>query len=700
MRHFSLSLIAVFILGLHSLSAAEPIKVKLDLEPHKDWTINPMLFGSFSEEHWGDYTPGILEQYVSNPSFENWYIKREDDREPEEKSGIVWQDIPKVDGLAFPWEKLAKAGNPVVELAAGGMNTELAQRVRVAKADTSYLYQRLALPFYRVRSFNVSFYAKASGNVGLKVFMTTQSPDNRLGDKPVTALSDKWQKFEVTFHLGNKDQKEKHMGRYGIFNLGFEVSGEGCVDFDMVTLFPVDCQDGIFNPETIAHFRNYGPTMVRWPGGNFTSGYHWYDGIGKFDERKSLPNRAWGGLCTNHFGLDEFMRFCELTGIVPLMGVGYDKGVITPKEVADWVEYCNGDITTPMGKLRAENGHPEPYNVKYWGIGNEVYGPYQIGHEPDPEVYADGLIEMVKAVRKVDSTVEIIACAYGAHNRFKDPSDWNEKLIRKAGGYIDYIDVHSYVYGPRNKEMGDVKRPDVIRAFAASNFEIGKYINELRDLLKKENMEHIKLAFLEWGVLPRTRKTTRVPYRQSFANLLCTSAYFNEFIRNGDFVQMGAHHNFSFYVQPVRAHGERVNPRTLLFLHYGYMAGGKVLDMEFENMPSYDVHTNWLNIGSPKGVPEVDVMAVRKGNRVYVTLMNRNHHEEYKLNFDLSSGKIRQVRGNTYTSEKPFDNLKWQNEKEVKGHIKKNSNVYVGSDTTVSVTIPKLSYTLLTVDLQ
>lgn len=686
--------------SLLSLYGAEPIKGRIDLQPHEDWTINPMLFGSFSEEHWGDLTPGIYEQYVVNPSFEQWYVKREDDREPEEKSNIIWKDIPKVDGLAFPWEKFHKAGTPVVELTPDALNTEKAQRIRVAGTDTALVFQRLALPYYRVKSFNVAFYAKASGNVKLKAFLSAKEPMDCLVERKFTALTNQWQRFEVTFHVSK--QTGTIMNKYGIFNLGFEVSGDGSVDIDLVTLFPTDCLDGIFNPETVAHFRNFGPKMVRWPGGNFTSGYHWYDGIGKIEDRKSLPNRAWGGLCTNHMGLDEFMRFCELTRITPVMGVGFEQGVITPKEVADWVEYCNGDLSTTMGRLRAENGHPEPYKVRYWGIGNEVYGAYQIGHTPDPKVYADHLVEIVKQVRKVDYSVDIIASAYGAHNRFKEPSDWNQQLIRHAGGYIDYLDVHSYVYGPRPSELGDVKRPDVIRAFAASNFCLDSYIEEIRELLRKENQEHIKLAFLEWGVLPRIgpAKSTRVPHRQAFSNLLCTSAYYNEFIRNGDFVKMGALHNFSFYVQPVRAHGERVNPRTLLFKHYGAMSGGKVLDVQFKNMPTYDVQTNWLNIGSPKNVPEVDVLAVRKGKKVYLVMMNRNHHTSYTFDLDFISGRVNRLSGSTYTSEKPFDPLRWQNVADVKGHIKKDVVATLNSDQNVSVTIPKISYTLITIELQ
>lgn len=699
MKRYVLSFVLMTALGLLSMQAAEPVKVTIDFEPHKDWTINPMLFGSFSEEHWGDITPGIYEQYVVNPSFEDWYVKKEGDREPEEKSNVVWKDIPKVEGVAFPWEKLT-SGNSAVELTSDGFNTSLAQRLKVSQADTAIVYQRLALPCYRVRSFNISFYAKVTGNACLKVFMTTMNLKNVLDERVITSATDKWQRFDVTFHIPKLP--EVHMRKYSVCNLGFEVTGDGAADLDLVTLFPVDCHDGIYNPETIAYFKDYHPTMVRWPGGNFTSGYHWYDGIGKFEDRRTLPNLAWGSLCTNHVGIDEFLRFCELTDIEPLMGVGFDDGVITPKEVADWVEYCNGDTTTPMGKLRAENGHPEPYNVKYWGVGNEVYGPYQIGHT-DAAFYATGLVEIATQMRKVDPSIKIIACAYGVHNTHRNPSaEWTRTVVRIAGDHIDYLDAHAYVYGPKGSELGDVRRPDVIRAFAASNYFLDGYIDSVRQILKEERMEHIGLSFLEWGILPRIgrSKSTRVPHRQTFVNMLCTAAYFNEFIRNGDFVHMGAHHNFSFYVQPNYAHGERVNPRTLLYKHYGQMAGGKVLDMKFENMPVYDVTTDWQTIGSPTNVPEVDMLAVRKGKRVFVTLMNRNHNDSYTLNLDFLSGKVKRITGNTYTSDKPFEPLTWQNRKDVGGHVKKNAVLTVSSDYTASVTIPKISHTLLIIDLQ
>lgn len=692
MRKILLLIVAVF--GLSILHASEPIKVKIDLKPHNEWTVNPLLFGSFSEEHWGDITPGIYEQYVVNPSFEEWYVKTGNDGSPEEKSNLVWRNIPKTDGVAYPWEYVGHNGKAKVEQSSDSFNTHKSQMVCLPVHDTALVYQRLALPFYRVKTYNVSFYAKSSGNVSLKTIMTTNDTDDRVAEALVTGLSEEWKRFDITLELSR--QKELHISRYGIFNLGFEISGTGTLNIDLVTLFPTDCIDGVFNPETISHFKNYGPTMVRWPGGNFTSGYHWYEGIGRFEDRQSLPNLAWGGLCTNHVGIDEFMRFCELTDIIPVMGVGYNESEISPKEIAEWVEYCNGDVSSPMGALRAKNGHPKPYNVKYWGVGNEVYGDYQIGHQPNPELYGSGLVNIVQEIKKIDPSVEIIASAYGAHNHFRKPSDWTERVVRTAGDYIDYLDVHSYVYGPSLKQVQRSSPQTFFKAFAASNLCIDKYIDEIRMVLEKENMSHIQLCFLEWGVLPKVYRSHSIylPCRQSFVNLLCTSAYLNEFIRNGDFVQMGAYHNFSFYVQPVTTHAEPVNPRTILYKHYKEMSGGKVLNMTVADMPVYEVKSKWLNIGPHKNVPDVDILAVRKGKRVYMVLMNRNQKNAYEIQLEIENGRAKRISGSTYTSETPYQPYLWQNTGEAKPYIE-SEIAFKRNKQTVTVSVPAMSYTFM-----
>ena len=687
-----------FIAVLCSLSsliyASEPVKVQLDMKPHNEWTVNPMLFGSFSEEHWGDITPGIYEQYIVNPSFEDWYLKTDGDGNPEEKSNLVWRNINRTDGVAYPWECMSLSGTARFEQALDSFNTHKSQRVRVCESDTAYVYQRVPLPFYRVKTYKVSFYAKSSGDISLKTFMTTGEIDDCVTETTITGLSGEWKRFDVILELSR--QKELHINRYGIYNLGFKVSGNGTVSIDLVTLFPTDCIDGVFNPETIAHFKNYGPTMVRWPGGNFTSGYHWYDGIGKFEDRRSLPNLAWGGLCTNHVGIDEFMRFCELTDVIPVMGVGYNEKEISPKEIADWVEYCNGDVSTPMGALRAKNGHPKPYDVKYWGIGNEVYGSYQIGYQPDPELYASGLIKIVEQIRRVDPSVKVIASAYGAHNHFRKPSDWTEQVVKKAGDHIDFLDIHSYVYGPSLKQVQRSSPHTFFRAFAASNLCIDKYIDDIRALLDKADKNHIKLCFLEWGVLPRVYRSHSIylPCRQSFVNLLCTGVYLNEFIRNGDFVHMGALHNFSFYVQPVISHAESVNPRTILYKHYNKLGGGKLLDMAVTDMPVYEVKSKWQNIGPHKNVPEIDMLAVKNGKRVYVILINRNQKNTYEIQLEVINGKVRKIDGGTYTSETPYEPYLWRNKDDIRPYVESEIAIE-RNKRNLTVTVPAMSYTFL-----
>src|SRR5690606_7987033 len=133
-----------------------------------------------------------------------------------------------------------------------------------------------------------------------------------------------------------------------------------------------------------------------WPGGNLASGYHWMEGIGPWEERPSMPNPSWPGLNSNFVGTDEYLRLAELLGIQPLITVNAGDG--TAEEAARWVEYVNVDTTTEMGRLRARNGHPEPYGVRFWNIGNELWGHWQIGYT-SPEKHAHRYAEFAQIGR-------------------------------------------------------------------------------------------------------------------------------------------------------------------------------------------------------------------------------------------------------------------------------------------------------------
>jgi hypothetical protein len=156
---------------------------------------------------------------------------------------------------------------------------------------------------------------------------------------------------------------------------------------------------------------------IRYPGGNFVSGYRWRDGVGPVEDRAARPDLAWGAIEPNTFGPNEFVRFCRKIGVEPYFVVNCGDGDL--HEARDWVEYCNGTSDTTLARLRAAHGFPEPHRIRYWGIGNEVDGAWQIGAK-SPTEYARAYHEFAKAMRWTDPTIQLIASA---------TSDWDGDIV-------------------------------------------------------------------------------------------------------------------------------------------------------------------------------------------------------------------------------------------------------------------------------
>jgi alpha-N-arabinofuranosidase len=172
-----------------------------------------------------------------------------------------------------------------------------------------------------------------------------------------------------------------------------------------VSLMPADNISG-FKPEMVRLLKEQGIELARWPGGNFVSAYDWRDGIGDADKRPPRHELAWNGLESNDMGIDEFMTLCRLLGAEPYIAV--NAGLGDAHSAAEEVEYVNGPASSRLGKLRAANGHPAPYGVKIWGIGNEMYGPWQWGHMPIDQ-YPEKHKLIVEAMRKIDPSIKVIA---------------------------------------------------------------------------------------------------------------------------------------------------------------------------------------------------------------------------------------------------------------------------------------------------
>jgi alpha-N-arabinofuranosidase len=196
---------------------------------------------------------------------------------------------------------------------------------------------------------------------------------------------------------------------------------------------PLADSDG-YRKDVIEAVRGLHISVLRWPGGNFASGYNWKDGIRPKDKRPRRWDTAWQETDPNQFGTDEFLRYCEKLNLEPYITVNMGTG--TMQEAADWVEYCNATTDTYWANQRRKNGHPEPYNVKFWGLGNEVYGSWQAGHK-DAQEYAADALEFAKMMRWVDPTIKLVAVGDNSVN-------WDVTVLEKVVEIVDYISLHHY----------------------------------------------------------------------------------------------------------------------------------------------------------------------------------------------------------------------------------------------------------------
>jgi len=224
---------------------------------------------------------------------------------------------------------------------------------------------------------------------------------------------------------------------------------------------PLSDQDGN-RKDVVEAARRLHVTQLRWPGGNFASGYHWQDGIGPKDCRPTRFNLAWAQPESNRFGTDEFMIACHKVGANPYLCINMGTG--TMDEAAAWVEYCNLEGGTYLSDLRKRNGHPEPYGVKLWALGNEIFGDWQIGRKSLQE-YATDAVEFAKVMKAVDPSIVLVACGSG------EPA-WDKSILEALVNHVDYVSEHYYaevdMLGDYYEILGSVAEMEtLIRSSAA-----------------------------------------------------------------------------------------------------------------------------------------------------------------------------------------------------------------------------------------
>lgn len=322
-----------------------------------------------------------------------------------------------------------------------------------------------------------------------------------------------YRKVPLTFTAG----ADTNDGRLEIIALGGAEASTLAIG--TLSLMPADNIEGM-RRDTLALLRELDSPIYRWPGGNFVSGYDWRDGIGDRDKRPPRKNPAWKGIEHNDFGIHEFLRFCEILDTEPYIAVNSGLGGL--ESAVDELEYVNGPVDSPMGKLRAKNGHPRPYGVKYWGIGNEMYGDWQLGHMP-VEDYVKKHNRFAEAFREKDPSIVIIAVG--------NTGAWDEVIMPGCADHMDLISEHFYC-----REKGDIVEhvrqiSENVRRKAEAHREYRKRFDELEG-------KDIDIALDEWNYWYGPHVYGELGTRYFLKDALGIAAGLNEMIRNSDIYAM------------------------------------------------------------------------------------------------------------------------------------------------------------------
>jgi alpha-N-arabinofuranosidase len=387
-----------------------------------------------------------------------------------------------------------------------------------------------------------------------------------------------------------------------------------------------------FRKDVIEEVRALGVPIVRYPGGNFVSGYNWLDGIGPKQDRPRVLDKAWNSLNTNQFGTDEFMMWCKAVGTLPLMGLNLGTG--TPEQAAALVEYCNIEKGTRWSDLRRKNGIAEPYKVEHWCLGNEMDGPWQIGHMTATE-YGMKAADAARQMRYVDPSLKLVAC--GSSGPFLPTYlEWDREVLEQCYEYVDGLSLHRYVGNSQETTGQDSAK------YLAINLTMDRQIAEtvaVCDMVRghKRSKKQLWLSFDEWNVWYRANKgddvnghAKEVPHLleevYDLQDALVVGGMVNTLLRNADRVKIACLAQLINVIAPIMTNENGLFRQTIYYPYsWGLqMARGSVLHVLAEG-PSYEVS----GIGT---VPYLDVVGTftKESGNVALFILNRdlkNAHE-------------------------------------------------------------------------
>jgi alpha-N-arabinofuranosidase len=556
--------------------------------------ISPLLYGQFMEFMFEGVKGGVHAELLRDRSFEEAPnaigLPRDWERYPDDRGDDY--------GLAFAWDGRVSYPPARVLKVETGEKSQPEHSLRVELSDGVVerhgIYQP-RVPVAADAEYKGRVWLKGEGYAG-KVTVALES-DVNVGEVYASAdiaqVSNDWRAYDVTL----KPSKSDPLARLCVL-----FNGRGRMWVDKVSLMPSDAAPGGVRRDVFERVRSLRPAFIRWPGGNVAQDYRWMWAVGPRDERFTWVNLSWKNEAEpSDFGTDEFVAFARAVGAEPSITVNVEGRGATAQEAATWVEYCNGAATTKYGAMRAANGHREPYGVKLWEVGNEIWGDWVRGHS-DAMTYARNFNAYARAMRAVDPTIKLIAVG-------DNDMRWNRTVLKESGAGVDYLAVHHY-YG-RREASGDesniIARPLFYEKF------YGGLASAIKELVPGRD---IRLAINEWGLdLPTARQ-------YSMESAVYGARLMNVFERAGSTVALSAVSDLvngwpGGIIQAGR-HAVFVSPVYLVNQLYAETRGDERLALTVATNSTFDTTKEGTD------VPFLDAVASRTADRtrIFLRLVN------------------------------------------------------------------------------
>ena len=432
-------------------------------------------------------------------------------------------------------------------------------------------------------------------------------------------------------------------------------------------------------------------SAMRYPGGNFASGYHWEDGVGPRATRPTVRELAWQSIEPNQFGTDEFISLCRKMDWIPMLTVNLGTG--TPEEARNWVEYCNSPAGTKYADMRAANGSSEPFRVKLWCLGNEMDGPWQLGHVPARD-YAIRAQQAAKMMRDVDPSIELVACG-SCSIGLESYMEWDREILEHIGGYADYVSLHRYVGNPEN---------DTANYLAVTN-SIDQQIEEMDAVCrfvqaKQRSKKRPYLCFDEWNVWYKNKEMNGrdkvaphlIEELYNLEDALVVAGFFNSFVRHADVVKIANIAQIVNVIAPLQTRGDQLLIQSIFypFEMFASRQQGVSLQIDIDG-PTY--------ASSDYGVvPFIDSSAILDQNRLHLFLTNRSMDENANVELLLADRPVSKlISAETLTGDDPKAENSWENDAVVRSGPFQAVTIRDGR---AFCDLPPLSFTALTFTLE